>query len=316
MTARWAVAVDVGGTAIKGGLVSDRGELVERREQPTDPARGPEAVVEAVAELVDDLLEVAVGVLPVTPAGVGVVVPGIVDDAAGVVRRSVNLGWHAYPLAAVLEARLGRSVLIGQDVRAGGVAEARLGAGRPYRSSLFVPLGTGIAMAFVDGGTVLRGETMSAGELGHIVARPGEEPCRCGNRGCLETVASANAIAGAYNHLTGHVLAAADVAGAVRRGDPTAERVWLDALDALADGLAICTLLLDPGVIILGGGLARSDDLLVEAIEAGLTSRLTFREPPPVAHADLGEWAGCVGAGLTALDGNATPTPALGNATP
>ncbi|MBB0232981.1 ROK family protein, partial [Streptomyces calidiresistens] len=233
-------------------------------------------------------------------------------DGGGVVRYAANLGWRDVPLGRLLAERLaGIPVAVGHDVRAGGLAEGLLGAGRGASRFLFVALGTGIAGAIGIEGRVEAGAHSGAGEIGHIVVRPDGPLCGCGQRGCLETLASASAVGRAWAAACGDPAAdAADAARAVAAGDPRALRVWREAVDALADGLLTGITLLDPEVVIIGGGLARAGDLLLDPLRGALRERITFQHPPALVPAELGDAAGCLGAGLLARARVATDRPA------
>ncbi|GAA3229397.1 ROK family protein [Streptomyces thermocoprophilus] len=234
----------------------------------------------------------------------GVAVPGIVDERQGVAVYSANLGWRDLPLRELLTQRLGGiPVALGHDVRAGGLAEGRIGAGRGADRFLFVPLGTGIAGAIGIDGRVEAGAHGCAGEIGHVVVRPGGVSCPCGQRGCLERYASAAAVSEAWARACGDPDAdAADCAKAVASGDPNAVRIWRDAVDALADGLVTALTLLDPGTIVIGGGLAEAGETLFTPLRDAVSKRLTFQSRPPLVAAALGDTAGCLGAGLLAWD--------------
>lgn len=293
------LALDVGGTGMKGAVL-DRGlRAASVLRRPTPRAAGPDAVVEEIAAALDALHGLARDRgLPVRAAGV--VVPGIVDEAAGRAVRAVNIGWRDLPLAALLEERTRGPVALGHDVRAGSLAETVAGAGRGARDVLFVALGTGVASAVVGDGRVVSAGG-HAGELGHVVVEPGGARCACGGRGCLETVASAAAVAAAYTARSGRAVeGAAAVAALVARGDRVAREVWERAADALAAALATATTLLGTELIVLGGGLARAGGLLLDPVREGLARRLTFQRPPAVTGAAFGDRAGCVGAGVLA----------------
>ncbi|RIQ15698.1 ROK family protein, partial [Jiangella rhizosphaerae] len=235
------------------------------------------------------------------PAAVGVVVPGIVDEAAGVAVRAGNLSWRDAPLRDLLAARLGCPVALGHDVRAGGLAEHRAGACRGARNAVFLPVGTGIAAALILDGRVFAGDGY-AGEVGHVDVGH-DLPCACGARGCLETIASAAAIARRYTAATGTAVdGSRDVAELVRRGDAAAVAVWDDALDALAYGLSLLVGVVAPEVVAIGGGLGESADLVLRPLSGRLAARLTFQRPPRIVAAELGDRAGCVGAGLLARE--------------
>lgn len=299
---RSVIALDVGGTQIKGGVFTGNGTVQHSEQWLTRAERGPNAVIDTILRCADELAGLA------TRSGrpaeaVGIVVPGIVDETAGIAVHSTNLAWHKVPMRHTLAKRLDLPVAFGHDVRAGGLAEARLGAGRGCHSFLFVPLGTGIAAAVMTDGQALPGAHGSAGELGHLVVRPGGDPCTCGSHGCLETLASASAIARRYTHATGepHVTAQ-EVDRRAQAGDPEATRIWGEAIEALADGLATTVTLLDPERIILGGGLAKAGETLFAPLRTALTQRLTFQHAPQLLPAELGHQAGCLGSALLAQD--------------
>lgn len=303
VAAETVIALDIGGTEIKGAVVAQDGTVLRNERWPTRPGRGGGAVIDTVLGCATELAERARRLTGTPPRAAGVVAPGLVDEAAGTVVKAVNLDWHDIPVRHRLAEHLGLPVAFGHDVRAGGLAEARLGAGRGSDSFVFVPVGTGIAAAVVTGGHALTGARGIAGELGHLVVRPGGERCACGGRGCLETVASAAAIARRHARLTGTPdLGAEDVHRRATAGEPVAGRVWADAVEALADGLAATAALLDPERIVIGGGLARAGADLLTPLTTALADRLAFRTPPRLVAAQHGRAAGCLGASLLARD--------------
>ncbi|CAM5532466.1 ROK family protein [Streptomyces fumanus] len=301
---RHVIALDVGGTGMKAALAGPGGELLHHARRATGRDRGPEAVVDGILEFAAELAALGADRFGEPPAAAGLAVPGIVDEARGTAVYSANLGWRDVPLRALLSERLGGvPVALGHDVRTGGLAEGRVGAGRGTDRFLFVPLGTGIAGAIGIGGRVEGGAHGFAGEIGHIVVRPGGTPCPCGQRGCLERYASAGAVGAAWAAACGDPEAdAADCAKAVDSGDVRAVRVWQDAVDALADGLVTALTLLDPRTLIIGGGLAEAGETLFTPLRDAVRRRVTFQSLPPVVPAALGDTAGCRGAGLLAWD--------------
>ncbi|MEV6804045.1 ROK family protein [Streptomyces sp. NPDC051132] len=300
---RHVIALDVGGTGMKAALVGDDGTLLHRARRATGRERGPEAVVEDILDFAAELRAHGVAHCGEPAGAAGIAVPGIVDEAAGTAVYAANLGWRDVPLRALLADRLGLPVALGHDVRAGGLAEGRIGAGRGTDRFLFVPLGTGIAGAIGLDGRVEAGAHGVAGEIGHIVVRPGGTPCPCGQRGCLERYASASAVSAAWAAAGGDADAdAADCARAVASGDPNAVRVWREAVDALADGLVTAVTLLDPRTLIIGGGLAEAGEVLFRPLRDAVRQRLTFQKLPAIVPAALGDSAGCLGAGLLARD--------------
>ena len=296
------LALDVGGTTIKAAIAGPDGTLHHRVRRDTGRAAGPDVVVATILGLADELGRRVKGA-GCRLAGAGVVVPGLVDEGQGIAVDSSNIGWRDVPLRDLAQQRLGVPVYVGHDVRAGGLAEARRGAAQGRSCSLFLPIGTGIGGALVIAGKPYAGASYAAAELGHVVVRPNGEPCVCGRIGCLETVASAAAIARRYNAATGFAVAGAvDVAERADQGDAAANRVWGQAVDAIADALVIAATLLDPEVVVVGGGLSESGPRLLDPLRQRMSERVTVGRAPELVRAQLGDEAGCVGAALMALD--------------
>ncbi|MBP2327510.1 glucokinase [Kibdelosporangium banguiense] len=293
MTAGPTVALDVGGTLMKGAVVDRDGTARAVEQRPTLPQ--PDTV-EGILRFAADLAAAAGA-----PDAVGLAVPGIVDEQRGIARYSTNLGWRDLPLRRIASQRLGLPVTLVHDVRAGALAEREFGAARDVADFLFLPIGTGIAGTVFVGGAPYRGADGMAGEIGHapvpINTGPvGDEPCACGQRGCLETYASAAALVRRYGQPG--VTAAEVVARAGH--DPDAQRVFADAVHALGFALTTYTMLLDPALIVIGGGLAEAGETLLAPVRAELAARVSWRVPPPVVKAALGASAGRLGAAISA----------------
>lgn len=301
---RHVIALDVGGTGMKAALVGADGTLLHEARRATGRDRGADAVVASILDFAADLRAYGQAYFGRPAEAAGLAVPGIVDAGRGIAVYAANLGWRDVPLRDLLVERLGGvPVALGHDVRTGGLAEGRIGAGRGADRFLFVPLGTGIAGAIGIDGTIEAGAHGCAGEIGHVVVRPGGPECGCGRRGCLETLASAAAVTRAWAAASGDPGAdAADCAKAVESGDPAALRVWQEAVDALADGLVTALTLLDPRTLIIGGGLAEAGETLFTPLRAAVEERVTFQQLPDIVPAALGDTAGCLGAGLLAWD--------------
>lgn len=300
------VALDVGGTGMKCALVGPDGTVHHEERHPTRAERGPEAVTETILSVASTLAEQA-RTAGFTPVAAGIAVPGVVDEANGVAVWSANIGFRDVPLRDLAAQRLGLPAAVGHDVRAGALAESRLGAGRGRRHVLFVAIGTGIAGGLVVDGTGYPGAHGAAGELGHIVVRPGGATCGCGLRGCLEAEASAKSIGRRYSELSGLPEATAfDVATRAATGEELARRVWHEAVEALADGLITAQTLYDVSVVVLGGGLSEAGDDLLLPVRDAVARRVTFHRTPEIVRARLGDSAGCLGAALLALDSRLT----------
>jgi glucokinase len=302
-------AIDVGGTRVKAALVDREGtERVVLTQATPSGLDVPGALVALAERTVDSLRSEAQSLGYAGDAGdamdvaaCGLVVPGIVDDDAGVARYSSNLGWRDLEVMPALGDRLGIPVALGHDVRAGLLAEHRWGAATGARHALFLPIGTGIAGALMLDGHVVVADGWS-GELGHVVVDPGGPLCACGARGCLEAIASASAIARAYAARTGERAGADRVAELVAQGDRVAMAVWAVAVDALARAIVMAVTLTGLDLVLVGGGLARSGTVLLDPLASAVAESLTFQRSPQIVAAALGDRAGCLGAACLAWD--------------
>ncbi len=298
MTSELALAIDVGGTTLKGELVDAEGSVLAARSAPTP--RG-DAARDGIAALGSTLLAEA-GAESGAVVGAGVTVPGAVDRAAGVATYSSNIGWRDLELVRALGDVWALPVQIGNDVVAGGIAEHRTGAGRDTADLVFLPIGTGIAAALVSRGRVVSGDGGTTAEIGHLVVRPGAT-CGCGQDGCVEAWASAGAISRRYAELADRPVSGAEAVVDLLDDDPVARRVWADAVDALADGLTTLTLLFGPAPVVVGGGLAHAGERLLAPLRDALEQRARVFSAPPVRTAGHGSRAGVVGAAMLARDG-------------
>jgi glucokinase len=296
----FVVALDVGGTSMKGGLVSESGTVLLSERRHTPRSEGPEAVVSAIRDFIGHLATSGDG----APAGVGLAVPGLVSEDTAI--YAANLGWRDVPAKDFTG--LYAPIMLGHDVRTGGLAENVLGAGRGVADFLFLPIGTGIAGAMIVNGEPYGGTSGWGGEIGHIPVFPDGEQCACGQFGCLETYASAASVGRRYSLRAG--LEDVRAEQVVTSDDPVAIEIWDEAVEALSLALATYTLLLDPSMIVLGGGLAEAGPALFDPVRTRLVKRLAFRAAPPLVPAALGVDAGMLGAAL--LGWRAAGRPELG----
>lgn len=289
------LAVDLGGTAMKGAVVTARGETVAQLTRPTPSSE----VVAALIALFHDLEELATE-LGRTVVGAGVATPGMVDEERGVVLYASNLDWRDVPLLDALRESLDVPVALGHDVRAAGLAERVLGAAQGTDDFVLVPIGTGVAAALVTAGGTITGATGAAGEFGHIPMVLDGEPCTCGQRGCLEVYVSGAGLARRYAAAGGDALSSREIVARLGT-DAVADAVWADAVDVLAQGLVTLTLLLDPTVIVLGGGFSRAGDALFVPLRERVTAGLAWRGSPRIVRSELGGDAGRIGAAILAF---------------
>ncbi|WP_426733190.1 ROK family protein [Myxococcus faecalis] len=311
--------IDLGGTKIEVVVVDAAGRVLGRSRRPTPRVGTPGDVVQAMYGALEEAAKGA-GTLPRHLAGVGVGAPGSVDADAGTLASVSNVGqgWtEPYPIAGDLADLSRTRVVLGNDVQVAVAAEYRLGAGKPYRSVLGVWWGTGVGGGLVLDGKPWRGRG-AAGEIGHMVVKPGGARCGCGRRGCMEAYA-------------GRGCLERKARKAVRRGEKTrlfdwmekrgrdrlTSSVWLKALEEqdllatrliqrairmLGAGIASAINVLDVDAVVLGGGLGtRLGPVYADRIHEAMRPHLFLPErQPPVKVAALGELSGAIGAALLA----------------
>jgi glucokinase len=231
---------------------------------------------------------------------VGVVVPGHVDAESGRAVFAANVGFRDVPLRAIVAEATGLPALLEHDVRAAGVAEDELGVTAGVEDYVLAVIGTGIAAVLKTGGRAVAGAISLPGELGHIPVWPGGELCSCGQRGCLERYSSAAAITRRYAQAGGEPGLSAGEVLARRAGDAEATRVWAEAIEALALAFTTCTYLLDPELIVIGGGLSAAGEELLRPVQEELAKLVLWRPVPTVKLSALGARAGLLGAAVLA----------------
>lgn len=288
------LGLDLGGTNIKSAVVDRAGDDVRVLTSASCPTRshdGPERVLERVAVAAQSLIE-ACG----RPATIGLALPGHFDPlrGAGILLPNLHGPWCGQPIAGPVSIALGQPVALINDVRALTLAEARLGAGRGIKDFICIALGTGVGGGLVLGGQLHLG-LGNAGEIGHCTVDPDGPECGCGNRGCLDRVASAERIAADAGQAT--VL---DAVTAARAGDRTATAAIERAATAIGRVLAGAVVLLWPERVVVGGGVAAAGDVLLDPIRAELRRRACVApvDRIDVVAAELGSSAGAVGAAL------------------
>ena len=293
------IGVDVGGTTTKAGLFDSDGVEYGRSKQPTPRHLGPDATV---ATIIDAVVELR-GHVPEDSRlrAVGLVVPGVVDAQQGIAVYATNLGWRDLAIRQIVAEAVGLPVILDHDVRAAGMAELELGAGRGVHEMLFVALGTGIAAAVITRGQMSAGATGRAGELGHLPVFPEGEWCACGQRGCTETYASAAALSRRYSAASGiSDVPAKDVISRAAAGDRLADEIFQDAITALGRALVNYILLMDPELILIGGGMAASRAAVLRPLTREVQAGLAWRRAPAISNGKFAGDAGRRGAGILA----------------
>ncbi|SDG54961.1 ROK family glucokinase [Klenkia brasiliensis] len=306
-----ALGIDIGGTKVAGGVVAPDGTITDTARRAT-PGTSVRATEDAIAAVVEELAERHGGPL----VGVGVGAAGWFDRTGDTVLFSPHLAWRNQPLRQDLAQRLQRPLWVGNDADAAAWAEYRYGAARGSDLAVMITLGTGIGGGMVIDGRLQRGAHGVAGEWGHMRVVPDGRLCACGNRGCWEQYASGNAlgltarevatsspaaaalllerVGGRAERLTGE-----DVATAAKAGDPLALELLAEVGHWLGQGIADMAAILDPDVVVIGGGVSVLGEMVLgparERLERKLPGR-GFRPGPTVVAAQLGAQAGLVGA--------------------
>lgn len=292
---------DVRGTRTKAALFDTDGTMLGlSRTMIPAPTAARDATEVLMTHMEDLTTQFARDFPLVAPSAAGLIAPGIVDDQEGIAILSASLRWANVPYKKLAEHRLHLPSSFSNVARAVGEAEFMLGAGRAHSNAMVIKLGTQIAASlFIDGRSHDAGGF--AGGLGHTIVNPQGDRCGCGSRGCLQTVASTEALLTRYTDLTGVTLTTwQDVLALSREGDAAADRVWNDALDALALAISHVAAVLAPEAVVISGGLANAGDDFFLPLRRRLDTLLSFHRRPLLVPAMFGSHAGLVGAALRA----------------
>jgi len=303
-----AIGIDIGGTKIAGALVDAEGQIVLEERVPS-PAGDPEAMVDAVVGLIERLSanhEVI---------GAGVAAAGFIDADQSTIIYAPNISWRNEPFKAKLEAKLSIPVIIENDANAAGWAEYKYGAGRGYKHMIMLTIGTGVGGAVITDSRMLRGGFGIAGELGHIRVVPDGLLCGCGQHGCLESYASGSALLRAAKELAASgdpegarlreieaeagKLTGLEVYQAILEGDAGALRILGELGSWLGQAIGSLVAVLDPEVVVIGGGVSAAGDLLLNPIREAYLAHLPARGYRPelkITAAEFVNDAGVVGA--------------------
>ena len=308
------IGIDLGGTNIAVGAVSEEGKILSRVSVPTGAERPFQELVRDMAQCVKDAAEKA-GLTLKDIKSVGIGIPGVAESETGVVFNCTNLGWFNVPLRAELQKYVDLPVLIDNDANVAALAESYAGVSKDCRSSVMFTLGTGVGGGIVIDGKPWAGAHGRGGEIGHMTLVPDGVPCTCGNNGCVERYCSATALIRtakqecfAYpdtlmlKKVQGDVdkLNARIVIDCAKEGDAEALRVFNAFVRYLAMAINNITAFFDPDMIVLGGGVSGAGDFLLDAVSALLPRFQMFKALPipKLALAKLGNEAGIIGAAM------------------
>ncbi|MBQ8814820.1 MAG: ROK family glucokinase [Lachnospiraceae bacterium] len=306
--------IDLGGTTVKMGLFEENGVVLEKWEIPTRTEENGKYILSDIAKAVlDKMAEKGLNGEDIVGAGIGIPGPVMPD---GYVSACVNLGWrNVNPGKGLSDLLGGISVCVGNDANVAALGEQWQGGGKGHDSVAAVTLGTGLGCGIILDGKIVSGSRGVAGELGHVtVNRDETEKCNCGNRGCLEFYASATGIARlAKRHLAAsdeasvlrglEKITAKDVVDAAKAGDALADSVLEESMNWLAQGLSFVTLVVDPEVFVVGGGVSKAGDFLLDKLRRHYNHYTVMTATKPeIRVATLGNDAGIYGAARMVLN--------------
>jgi len=310
---QYAIGIDVGGTKLAAGIVNRDGEIITFKQSATLAEQKPEFVINAIEQVYHELLQEK-KLIPSEIEGVGLGFAGTVNGPAGFVYVSSNLPeWHLMPLRDVVKDRLGVPVILENDANAVALGEYLYGAGKGVKNMCYVCFSTGYGLGIIIDGKLYSGHTGTAGELAHITVEQNGHQCGCGKKGCLFTYASGVGISRAiYERLDRgdesmlkkyatpdqRRISGIEVAEAANAGDSVAIEILKTAGQYFGLGLAIVTQILNPELIVVGGGLTKIGDLLLEPTYQGFRDNVQpeLVDSVKFKNWELGNRGGIIGA--------------------
>lgn len=305
----YRIGIDLGGTNIAVGLVDETHRIIARCSMPTGADRGVAAVIGDMIHAVDSVLKDA-GFTAADCSGIGIGSPGTCDSRTGTVIRAYNLNWFHVPVCQILRDRFGIPVYLSNDANCAALAETVAGAARGVQNMVLITLGTGVGGGIILGGRIHDGLRSAGGELGHILLVLDGEPCTCGRRGCWEAYASATALirqtqkaALANPHSLLARTSPEDMTGrtvfeAADCGDTAAQAVIDRYCEYIAAGFTDIVNALAPEMILLGGGISREGERILQPIREYVADHCFGQHEgaiPVIAAAQLGSEAGIIG---------------------
>jgi len=305
--------IDLGGTTVNIGLVTNSGGLVQQHKIPSGVIDGVDAVVDRIAKVIHSW-QVEDDQLSIRAAGIGVA--GLVDTQRGILREATNFpGWINVPLVSKIHNKLDCPVIMDNDANVAALGEYSFGAGKGYDHMMMVTLGTGVGAGLVLNGQIYRGANGAAGEFGHITIEKDGPLCGCGRRGCIEAFVGTNGLVGnvrqrLLSNMTSTLrtynldkLTPKDIYKEAVAGDELARLVFSTAGENLGYGLGSVVNLLNIQHIVIGGGVAEAGKFIIDSAQKILNEFALNNDAQPVriVKAQLGELAGIVGAASLAM---------------
>lgn len=299
----YVIGLDVGGTTLKGGVFNGIARPFAELRMKTYSLQNERDEIlanmsAAVRQLMKEARDLGLGEL----AGIGIGVPGFVDSGEGIVLHASNLALHNVNLKRWFEREFSVPCTVQGDARVGALAEREFGAAKRHDSLLYIVIGTGVGSGIIVDGRVYEGSHSVAGEIGHTILEPDGEICACGKRGCLETLVSGPQLVRRYKKrtLTDEDITARTLSERANAGEPDAKAVFRDAAKTLALALANYCTILDPSIVVIGGGVSLAGAVLFQPLRAFFSSYASSLATKliEIVPAELGDRSGVVGAGL------------------
>ncbi|WP_042145929.1 ROK family glucokinase [Paucisalibacillus sp. EB02] len=305
------VGVDIGGTTVKIGLLKDDGKIIKKWEIETKKSNDGTQVIDDIwNSVLVTLKELSIDLNQVL--GIGIGAPGFIDGKKGYVYEAVNLGWKNFKLSDYMSDKSGLPVFVENDANIAVIGENWLGAGNQSKDVIAVTLGTGVGGGIITGGKILNGANGTAGEIGHIIVDLNGYDCNCGRKGCLETIASATGIARQAMQIVedkptsklavvfqeNNTITSKDVFELAALGDEDCNQIINHTADVIGFALANLSITLNPSKILIGGGVSKAGNQLLQTINKYFTKYALprIREACELRIAELGNDAGIIGA--------------------
>ena len=297
---KYVVGVDVGGTNIKLGVVDPLGQVIVRNSFATKPfASSRMKLISALAREIEASI-IKAGLKRSQIAGVGIGLPGLIDYEKGIVRFLPNIpGWRAVPLKSILQKRVKLPVFVDNDVKIITLAEFKFGAGRGARDLVCLTLGTGVGAGLVLNGQLYRGEDNAAGELGHMPLNEHGPKCNCGGYGCFEKYVGNRALFALASRVMGKPgMTTEKMFELAQKGNKKALLFWKKAAEHIGNGLVGIVNLLNPRLIIIGGGVSNNEKFLFKTIKDTIRRRAMSLQGAAfkIKRAQFKDDAGIIGA--------------------
>ena len=291
------IGIDLGGTKIEGVVLDAAGQEIFRKRIPTERDLGYQHILGRIKFLHDELI----AAVPGQPTTFGIGTPGAISPRTGLLKNSNTVCMNGQPVKADLEKILGRNIEIQNDANCFALAEAKLGAGRGKNLVFGVIMGTGCGGGIVHHGEVLTGAQGIAGEWGHMSLDPQGPPCYCGQRGCVESYISGGGLENRYAEKFGARRPLREVTAAYLAGEPQAVEFMQEFFNRFGRALANLINILDPDIVVIGGGVSNFDALYTEGVAAVRRQVFTDELQTPIVKHQLGDSAGVFGAALVGV---------------